>query len=104
MILFAVNLGRGIVDEEIIEDVIQLVEWQGRARRRYDPIDADTSIAKVEEKIRRALSVKPLGDRELKRAVHYNRIGSWVFQNALRNLSQGKEITWDKRVKKWNLQ
>jgi hypothetical protein len=104
MILFAINTGKRIIDEEIIDDVITLMEWQGRARRRYDPIDADNVIAKVEEKIRRVLSVKPLSDRDLKRAVHYNRIGSWVFQNALRNLSQVKEIAWDKRVKRWGLQ
>ena len=103
MILLAVNAGKSEVDEFVIQDVIDLMAWQLQARRLHDPIDADSAVAKVEEKIRRVLSAGPRSDRDLKRAVHYNRIGTWVFSNAMRNLTNGGEIQFDKKANAWGL-
>jgi len=103
MILLAVNAGKVEVDEGITQDVIDLMNWQLQARRLHDPIDADSNIAKIEEKIRRTLTTGPRTDRDLKRTLHYNRIGTWVFSNAIRNLTNSNEIIFDKKANTWGL-
>ncbi len=103
MILLAVNASKSVVDESVVQDVIALMNWQLQARRLHDPIDADSAVAKVEEKIRRVLTTGPRSDRDLKRAVHYNRVGTWVFSNAVRNLSRNNEIHFDKTAGVWGL-
>jgi hypothetical protein len=79
------------------------MNWQLQARRLHDPIDADSAIAKIEEKIRRVLKTRPRSEYEIKRAVHYSRIGTWVFTNAIRNLTKGDEIQFDKKSNTWGL-
>jgi len=103
MILLAVNAEKNEVDEAITQDVIDLMNWQLQARRLHDPIDADSAIAKIEEKIRRTLTTGPRADRDLKRTLHYNRIGTWVFSNAIRNLTNSNEIIFDKKANTWGL-
>ena len=101
MILLTVNAGKSEVDEAIVRDVIDLMNWQLQARRLHDPVDADSAIAKVEEKIRRVLSAGPRSERDLSRAVHGNRIGIWTFKGAIKNLTQNSEISYDKKTKTW---
>ena len=103
MILLTVNASKNEVDERIVQDVIDLMNWQLQARRMHDPIDADSAVAKIEEKIRRTLKDKPRSESDLKRAVHYSRIGTWVYTNALRNLTKSNEIQFDKTAKTWGL-
>jgi hypothetical protein len=103
LILLAVNASKSEVDEPIVQDTIDLMNWQLQARRLHDPIDADSAVAKIEEKIRRVLTTGPRSDRDLKRTVHYNRIGTWVFTNAIRNLTKSNEIHFDKTAKSWGL-
>jgi hypothetical protein len=103
MILLAVNAEKNEVDETTVQAVIDLMNWQLQARRLHDPIDADSAIAKIEEKIRRVLTTGPRSEYEIKRAVHYSRIGSWVFTNAIRNLMKGEEIHFDKKANTWGL-
>jgi hypothetical protein len=57
-----------------------------------DPIDADNTIAKVEEKIRRFLSRGALDRRELQRKVHAHRHGLWAFGMAIKNLEKDTQI------------
>ncbi len=101
MILLTVNAGKSEVDESTVQDVIDLMNWQLQARRLHDPIDADSAVAKIEEKIRRVLGAGLRTDYELKRAVHYSRVGTWVFSNAIRNLTRGGEIQFYKATKQW---
>jgi len=103
MILLTVNAGKNEVDAAIVQDTIDLMNWQLQARRLHDPIDADSAIAKIEEKIRRTLKTGPRSEYEIKRAVHYSRIGTWVFTNAMRNLTTGGEIQFDKKANAWGL-
>lgn len=93
MPLLAVNELKDNVDEEIIQKVIQLMDWQYRVRCRYDPIDADSLMARTEEKIRRTLITGPKTKRDIYREVHANRIGIWVFESALTNLVKAGQIT-----------
>jgi hypothetical protein len=103
MILLAVNSRKTIIDEQIIQDVITLMSWQLEVRRLYDPVDADNAIAKIEEKIRRVLKTGPRSDRDLKRAVHYNRVGVWIFSTAIKNLLNSKEVHYQKKDRTWRL-
>lgn len=103
LILLAVNAGKSEVDKPIVQDAIDLMNWQLEARRMHDPIDADSAVAKIEEKIRRILTTGPRSESDLKRATHYSRIGTWVFTNAIRNLTKSNEIHFDKAAKSWGL-
>jgi hypothetical protein len=93
MSLLAVNELKREVDQEIIEKVVALVEWQKRARSVYDPIDAQGTVAAMEAKIRRALQGKgQRTEQDLKRDVNYSRYGVWVFTTAMTNLQRAREI------------
>lgn len=73
--------------------VRDLLEYELAVRRLFDPIDADTLIARVEESIRRVLrTFGPQTERDLKRRVGYQRVGIWVFNQALANLQKAGEI------------
>jgi hypothetical protein len=101
MILLTVNECKTEVDETTVAAVIDMMNWQLRARQLHDPIDADSSIAKLEEKIRRTLKVGPKSERDLKRAVNYQRVGVWAYQTAIKNLEAGKDIWYEKKIEQW---
>ena len=103
MPLLTVNEQKLKVDVAIVEKAIAIMDWQLEVRKLYDPIDADNAIAKMEEKIRRYLGKGPLGKRELKRKAHVNKDGLWIFKTAIKNLTEEKEVHWDKRTQTWNL-
>ena len=101
MMILAANRLKKEIDEEIILDTVKLLNWQYDTRKIYDPIDADTKIARMEESIRRKLFEKgPLQDRELKQATSANRTGLWIYNNALKNLKSAQEIGWSNEDKK----
>jgi hypothetical protein len=88
------------ITKETALAVRDLLNYELAVRRLYDPIDADTLIARLEESIRRVLATYgPLTERELKRRVNYQRVGVWVFNQALDNLLKSGEVRFlsDKR-------
>jgi len=95
MLLLAINEGKASIDAEIIKKVILLLNWQLAVRRVYDPIDAENSVAKMEERIRRSLLQGAKTSRKLKQAVHANRDGLWIYNTALDNLKREQEVYWD---------
>ncbi len=97
MILLTVNEGRSEVTEDIVRRVVKLLEWQLTVRREVDPIDAEGSIARMEEMIRRVLSNGPLGKRELQRKVNYQRVGIFIWTSAIRNLQSAREVFYDQK-------
>lgn len=99
--LLAVNNFKKIVDGETIKDVISICDWQLEVRQLHDPIDADTAIAKMEERIRRVLKRKPRTERELKQYTHANKAGLRVYQWAKTNLTEAHEMSWDKAAKRY---
>jgi hypothetical protein len=105
MPLLAVNDRKTEVDADTVSKVIALCDHQVRVRQLYDPVDTDNVVAGVEEKIRRHLRAKgPLGDRDLKRAVHAPRIGLWMYNQAKTNLIKAREIRFDKAEKVYFIQ
>ncbi|MFC1509691.1 bifunctional DNA primase/polymerase [Candidatus Omnitrophota bacterium] len=104
MSLLAVNESKNEIDVDIVQKTIQLMDWQLKVRQLYDPIDADTIMAKMEERIRRQLSSRgPLPERELRRRTGADRAGLWFFDKAKENLKKSGDIRWDKTVRKWEL-
>ena len=103
MTLLSVNQLKRKIDIDIINKTISLMDWQLAVRREYDPIDAEGTIARMEEAIRRQLSRQSLAERDLKRKVNYNRYGLWVFETAKKNLVRSREIVWNKNHKRWFL-
>jgi hypothetical protein len=98
MLLLAAVSGRDIVDADIATAVVDLLRYQLDVRRECDPVDAENSIAAMEEKIRRALARGRLGRRELMRRVHYDRFGFWVWNTATENLTQAGELFYDPKT------
>ena len=101
MILLALNEFESEVDEQIVEKVIAVANWQLAVRRLHDPIDAESTVAKMEEKIRRVLRVGSRKDRELKQATNASRTGLWFYDMAINNLRKSNEIHWLKGSRSW---
>ena len=101
MSLIAVNDSLSEVDEETVKKAVTLCDWQLQVRSIHDPIDADNTIAKMEEKIRRQLKSGPKTERQLKQATNAQRSGIWFFDTARKNLEKAREIVWDKRGRNW---
>jgi hypothetical protein len=107
MLLLAVNELKPEIDKETVEKVIALSDWQLEVRQEFDPIDADTTIAKMEERIRRHLKKGSLTERELRIKLHraIEQSGVWYFTRAIQNLHTAKDITIENQGKKklWKL-
>ena len=92
MPILAVNEFKFKIDKEIVEKVLALVDWQYEVRSAHDPVDAEGTIAKLEDRIRRVLISKPMTISDLKRRVHYHRYGVYNFQTSLANLLKFGDI------------
>ncbi|OGW51749.1 MAG: hypothetical protein A2Y81_12720 [Nitrospirae bacterium RBG_13_43_8] len=103
MPLLAINEQKSKIDVEIIEKIICLMNWQLQVRKLYAPFDADNKVAQLEERIRRNLTVRPLTERDLKKSIHYERYGLWLFNQARKNLQSSREIFFDKDNQKWTI-
>lgn len=103
MSLLAVNDLKNEVDEDTVQKVIALCDWQLEVRKLHDPIDADNKIAKMEEKIRRVLGAGPKKMGKLKQSVNANRAGLWFFEAARKNLDKAGEIVQEGKTKQWRL-
>jgi hypothetical protein len=98
VLLTAMTADRTEVDLEIATAVVALLGYQLDTRRACDPVDAENSVARMEEGIRRALARTPRPERDLKRAVHVGRVGLWVFETAIGNLVRADEVEIDVRT------
>ncbi len=103
MMLMAADTCRREIDEVIAERAISIADWQLLMRKLYDPIDADTMMARMEESIRRQLEKTPLKERELKQKTNYKRVGIYIFKTALRSLVESEEVCFDKKSKEYLL-
>lgn len=101
MLLLAACRGHEDIGIEVVTDAIKLADWQHKVRQQYDPLDADNEMARVEQRIRRALAVKPRTLRELQQYTHAQRSGLWIWKNALENLITNDEIAYSPATKKY---
>jgi hypothetical protein len=86
MPLLAVNEIKASITPEIAEKTVALLNYQLAARKYADPIDADNAIARLEERIRRLLINGPMQKRDLEKQAHKDRVGSSLWNMAIRNL------------------
>jgi hypothetical protein len=104
MPLLAINSLKPVIDEQIVQAVIALCDYQLAVRKTYDPIDADSQLAALEEKIRRVLGAKgPLTERDLKRAIHVKRCGLGLYDQAMEKNRKHGYISWNKAEKRYYL-
>ena len=105
MPLLALNNGDTRVTVDIVKKTISFLDWQKGVREELDPVDAISEIAVMEEKVRRLLKREPLTGRELKRRTHSDRVGSWIFDQAIKNLSHGisPEIRFNRTSNLWQI-
>lgn len=101
MLLFAANEAKTVIDEAIVKDVIQFIEWEHRVREQHDPIDADNEQAKIEARLRRVLLSGPKTKRELQQKTAASRSGTWLWHNALNGLVEHSEIAYDSKSKQY---
>jgi len=94
MILLALTQGNfETVDERTVRAVCGILDWEHRVRLAFDPIDAETLVARMEESIRRQLAARgSLTKSELEKLTNARRVGKWVFNTAWQNLLNDREI------------
>jgi hypothetical protein len=93
--LIALTTDKSEIDAETVRTATRILDYQFQMRKLTDPIDAEGKVAQMEEKIRRVLGVRgPLDKRALQRAVNYQRVGSWVFVQAVDNLKDNDELAF----------
>ena len=105
MILLAVNEQKERITPEVANKTVALLRYQLEARQLADPIQADTKIAAVEEKIRRLLAANGgMKKRDLEQRGHKNRVGTYLWDCAIKNLERAGEIGFLRKENKyvWN--
>jgi len=90
------ELRKTSIDEEVAQAVVTLLRYQLDVRRESDPVDAENTIAALEENIRRVLARGALKGRDLKRRCSYHRYGLWAWNTAVANLAQAGELLNDR--------
>lgn len=71
LILFTFMCDKPIADLETVERVTALLNYERAARREFDSINADSKIARMEERVRRLLAAGPLTYRDLRTGLAY---------------------------------
>jgi hypothetical protein len=106
-LMILLSLSRGDLDTvsaDTVRRVCTLLDHQLALRQEFDPIDAETTVARIEEAIRRALRAKgSLTKRDLRRLTHADRAGLWTFTQALDNLLRAKDVRYDKATRRYVL-
>ena len=104
MCLLAVNDRRNEVDENVVENVIKLCDWQLKVRKLYTPVDADNVAAELEGGIRKQLENRgSITRRELIQYTNAYRKGIFWFNCALKNLNDEGEIGFDEKTKRYSI-
>jgi hypothetical protein len=98
MLLLAATTGRQMIDENVADSVVALLRYELDVRRETDPVDADNAVARTEERIRRALARGALPRRDLRRRVHADRVGLWIWNTAVDNLKREQEVAHDPKT------
>jgi hypothetical protein len=88
MLILALTTDKEQIDRETVATVCQILNYELAVRQQTDPIDAEGTIARLEEKIRRALRLarQRMTQNELRRKTNADRSGLWAFKAAMANL------------------
>jgi hypothetical protein len=103
MSLLAVNRKEDHITVETMAHTIALVDYQFQVRSAISPIDAVNEQAKLEERIRRVLAKGKKTEGALAREAHRERVGTWLWSNAIQGLQRSGEIKHDPHTKTYRL-
>jgi len=92
MMLFAVNEEEKSVIADIAERVIVLLNWELCARRLLDPEGSETKLASIQTSIIKKLTQGPHTKRELEKACHAPRFGTYLWKMGLSGLVNDNQI------------
>jgi len=99
MPLLALTMSKEIIDNDVMDVVLSILDYEITIRRLADPIDADDRIARLEQKIIRTLRARgPLTRRDLLRHTNARRDGLWAFDRAITHLIHEGCISLDKNT------
>lgn len=105
MMLLALSQGEFEISQVTVDRAIELIEYQHEIRKRYDPIDTENKYAQMEEKIRRHVRAHDgrfAKRRALFQACNAQRVGTFVFDNAIENLvKSGELVSNGKKAWRW---
>ena len=94
MMILCVSEGKTTIDADLVKRVISLLEWQKNVRVLHQPKDFDNTIAKVEDKVRKAgMEKKGWKYSELYSKLHIERYGLSYFRQSLKNLEIAGVLT-----------
>ncbi|MBM3501672.1 MAG: DUF3987 domain-containing protein, partial [Armatimonadetes bacterium] len=106
-LMLLLSLSRGdleAVSADTVHRVCALLDHQLALRQEFDPVDAENTIARVEEMIRRTLRAKgPLGKRDIRRFTNADRYGTWLFTTALDNVARAGDARFDRATRRYAL-
>jgi len=92
------------VGPDTMQRIIDILKYEQVTREECDPIDSDNRIAALEERIRRQLKTRgALSKRELRRHVHGDRFGIWMFNRALCNVVSEGDVKFIAKTKNYEL-
>jgi len=104
-LMILLSLSRGnleTVSADTVRRVCALLEHQLALRQQFDPVDAENTIARLEELIRRALRIKgPLSKRDIRRFTNADRYGAWIFTTALDNVVRAGDARFDRTSQRY---
>lgn len=104
MPLIAINDLKTEVDVETVTKATMLCNWQLIMRKLHDPIKADTKTAVMEGKIRRQLETRgPMTKRLLRQYTNADKVGLWIFNQALSNLNKAEDIKLNKERNEYEI-
>lgn len=91
--LVALTTDKDVIDLEVVQAVTAILDYEYRIRQVTDPIDAESTIAQLEQGIRRQLHARgPLAERQLRQFTNADKKGLWAFRTAMENLKTAKDI------------
>jgi hypothetical protein len=94
--LIALTTDKQSIDLETVRTVVTILDYELSVRTVTDPVDADGTIAKLEETIRRQLAGRgPLTKRELLQFTNARRSGGWYFDEAIKSLVKMGDVRQD---------
>ena len=102
--LLAFTSGRKEIDEDLVDAVLNILEYQRRVRTTYRPNTGENPTARMEQKIKFELSKQGhLSERDLRRYTNADRSGIKIFVSAKNSLINAGEIRLRKEDKKFEL-
>jgi hypothetical protein len=102
--LIALTNDKECIDLGTVSTVVQILDYELNVRKLTDPIDADRTVARLEEAIRRQLGSRGcLSERELRRHTNADRHGLWTFTTAIKNLESAQDISREAGGRKFRL-